>query len=1578
MGLIRFVISRKTLVSMLFVGVTMLGYISYRQLPMELYPSADLPYLIVRVTASQEVDPEYLESQAIIPLEGVIGGLEGIDRIESFAEQRQGMIVVYFNPNVKMKYAYLRLQERVDQVRAQLPEIFSVDVYKVDTEQLTNQFMTLQVRGSGDVDWIRYVVDDKIVPKLESIDGIASVQVFGGRQRSVEIILDPEALRAFNLTPSQIRNLIRQSGAQRTFVGHVYGADRKYFVNVVADYTDVRDLENLVVRQEGPVLLKDVAQVYFGTKEQTSLSRVNGKEAVSVVLVRDAQTNLIQLAHATRRVIADLNRQLGWQGLEIVVQSDAAELMERNIQLIKQLALTGGLLAVGVLWVFLRNLRLVVIIALAIPISILAALNLLYALHVSLNSLTLVGMALAVGMLLDSSVVVLENIYRLRSRGQPVDRAVIQGTSEVWRSIVASTLTTMVVFLPFAFSSNFLVKLIGRQIGVSIVSTLSVSLLVALLLVPMIVHSYLARTGRSGGAEFYQVRRTNRLMQIYLLLLKSCLRFPARTVVVALVAFFASIFIALAVSLNVTREVDTSELTLYVTMPQGSTLENTDGLVREVEARLENLEEKQDVISRIYEDEAVVTVRLKENYRKIKGRDLAQVKEEIQNRLKDFRTAEISFEQPASSRRFRVGGGMSNPAAQLERLLGIGTQQERVVIRGQDFDQMLRVADDIRYYLENLSFVQTVRLNVSGARPEVHLYFDQNVMSQYNLTLAQVAAELATFGTEFSSGMRYRQGTEEYDITIRVQERGEERVTERSLDDLRSLVVGAGDEAFLTLEELSRIVLASGRGSIRRLNQEKQIEVVYQFLPDVNSSKPLLESARAEVDRVLGSLSFPAGIAVQIIHQETELGEFYFLTAAALILIYMILASVFESAVTPLVMMFTIPLAATGSLWALILTKNSLFNANTLTGFLILIGVVVNNGIILIDFTRILRQRGFRRSRALMVAGQARVRPILITAITTMIAMLPLAMGQVEYVAQIGAPFAITVIGGLAVSTLFTLVFIPTVYTGLETALQWFRGLDWRLKALQYGAFAMGAWQIYAHVHTTVWRLADLVLLALGIPALTYFGLTSLRRADRSVLEEGQSLRIRVRNLVKIYDWDSRFVREWKKGQRLSQRDCRVAQRWRDLETWIWKLPLLGFLVYFVYFYLRSRIWQLLLAQAVFFYVLHLWREVEPLVRLSAERGGGRWAAGAGRIFRPVFLWGFPFLNLTFFFFRWRQPLVVLFAGLVWYLALAIHQASARLYAQEVSLARIQGRFAGFRKGLYRLVMSIPILGRRKRPFKALDRVSLEIGEGMIGLVGPNGAGKTTLMRIICGILEQSYGKVWINGVDTQERREELQALIGYLPQEFGVYENMTAYEFLSYQAILKGLVDREEREKRIDEVLRAVHMEEHKHERIGSFSGGMKQRIGIAQTLLHLPRILVVDEPTAGLDPRERIRFRNLLVELSRNRIVLFSTHIIEDISSSCNQVVVLNGGRLIYTGTPGDMARQAEGRVWQLYAAPEELDSLRQRLLIVHHMRDRDRIRVRCLSEIQPAPEAVPVRPTLEDAYLWLLSQGKRKGDS
>lgn len=1546
---------RRVLVSMLFVALSLTGYISYKQLPVERFPNTELPFLIVAVSSRQEVDPKFMESQAVRTLEGAIGTLENIDIIESYSERRQGSIFIYYKQNTDIKYAYLKLQQKVDAVKGNLDENFMVQVINIDTEQLSNQFMELQIRGSGGEDRVRYITDEKIADELANIDGIANVTVTGGREKSVEVILNEDACEALNITPAQVYQRIARNNQSKYYVGTAYGQNKKYALNVIAEFADIKDLENVVLRESGPVLLKDVAEIVFGTKEETSISRVNGKEAITVQLIRDAQVNMIDLSHKTRDVIADLNEKLQSDDVEIVIQNDSAEQIEKEIDSIFELAIMGGLLAVYVLWIFLRNLRLVTIIMTAIPVSVLTAYNFFFMTDISINDLTLMGMVLAIGMLVDSSVVVLENIYRLYSQKNDAEWAVKQGTREVWRSIFAATMTTIVVFVPILFINNFLIEIYGSQIGIAIISTLFVSLCVAFILIPTATYYLLIRRKGKEKAEFQTVSRSNRLLQIYTLLLKTSLRYPAPVIIGGVVLFFFSLFISLAQSVNVAREDETPDINLYVTMPSGSTLDKTSSVASEIESRLEPVEEKQDVISKIYEEEAVITIKLKEKYQDINDRNVAQIKEDIRKRTDGIPEADIGFEQPESSRRFRSGMG-ANFGRQFERMLGIGTQTEKVVIKGRDYDYMRAVAEQLQDALEASTSISSAWMSIPGERPELHLLFDAATLGHYEISLANIAGELSTFQDNYSSGITFKQGTEEYDITIRGLNAEEEQ--DKDIYDLQELEIPGASGSLLPLSQISNMVFSEGLASITRINQEREIDVTYQFLAEINNEKSMLESSRAEVDQIVATFTPPSGVFIDVVHEDTSYETYIFLIVAALILIFIILASVFESLLTPFVILFTVPLAGIGALWALIFTGTSIMNSNVLMGMLILLGIVVNNGIIYLDYTKILRIRGFTRSRALIVAGQARVRPILITAITTIIAMFPLAMGRAENVSQIGAPFAITVIGGLSLSTLFTLVFIPTVYSGLESAVEWLKQLDLKIQIIQAAAFVLGCFLIYYYVNSTIWQIIFTLGLILAVPGITYFVLNSLKQAKAEYIKPEETISISVSNVSKIYDRAGRFVREWKKPERM-----KIKLRTEKISSLLWQGPMYGFLIYFIYYYLDSDFWIFVLVHAFYFYSLYLWNYITHLFEIPEK---------VLKInIRELLFWGIPAANLIYFFFSDWAIAGILIIAFFWYLALVVYKTSNRLLHYKVNINRLTGRFAGLRRRFYRFVQAIPLIGKKRVPFPALSGVSLQIGTGMFGLLGPNGAGKTTLMRIICGVLDQNYGKIRINGIDTTEKREELQGLIGYLPQEFGMYENMTAHEFLDYQAVLKNILDKTEREEKIESVLKSVHMIEHKDETIGSFSGGMKQRIGIAQTLLHLPRILVVDEPTAGLDPRERIRFRNLLVELSRERIVLFSTHVIEDISSSCREVAVLNRGKLCFLGTPLEMTKYASGFVWQYYVPLSEFETVRKEYLVVHHMREGDRIRVRCLAKKQPDPAAQIVNPTLEDAYLWLLRE-------
>ncbi len=1569
--MIGFIIRRPVLVGMLLTALCLLGIVSYEQLDVELIPQAELPLLVVQIGTGTDTDPMTVEREAVIPVEGAVGQLEDIDRIESYIDRQSAMIIVYYEQDANLKHAYIKLDQAVKGVRGTIDDRYFVNVWKVDTEQLSNQFMSLQARGIGDLDQIRTVVEEEVVPELESIDGIANVQVYGGRVRSVEVFLDELALKSNGLTPSMVSSRLQSEGGDKMFLGHAVEGDRRHFVNMVSSYEEVSAVKEAIIKDVGPIRLRHVAEVMQGGREPESISRINGKQSVSISLIRDAQANLLELSNAAQGAVEELNKELRNQGVELHIQDDQAEVIRENIDLIKELALVGGLLAIVILWIFLGNLRLVLIIAAAIPISALIAMNFFYAFDISLNTLTLVGLAIAIGMLLDNSIVVLENIYRQRSRGMHAFKAVVDGASEVWRPVLAATLTTVAVFLPFVYSDNFLIRILGKHVGVSIITTLLVSLAAAFLLIPAVAYRSMRKDIQRRRSSFNIVSQYSRPLQVYTLLLKSSLRYPVRTILFSVSLFLLSLLISLAVSLNVGQEVELRTFNLYAQFPSGTTLESADELVQTMDERIADIKELEERQVNVDEEQAVFTFYLKEDFEDIDGRNLPTVKEEVDDRLSEtFRTIDFSFEEPLSDSRYRGGGrgggggGFGNSS--FLRLMGIGGQEEKVVIRGDDYDLMENIAEDVEYNLDELSTIDRVNMSVSSARPQIELLFDKNSMSYFDVSPATVINELGSFQKEYSSGATVKVGDDEVDIVLKYAD-----WEEKGSDDLQSMEIASSPGGTVPLMSLASMVYTMARSGITRINQQKEIEVNYRFEAEIADSKGLLESARQEVDQLVGSISVPAGVSMEAVHDEADYSDFYFLIAAAFILIYMILASAFESLVTPLAMMFTIPLATVGALWGLILTGNSILNANSLIGLIILLGVIVNNGIILIDYSRLLQRQNFRPVRALLTAGQARVRPIMITMLTTVIALLPLAMGRVEYVAAIGAPFAITVIGGLAAGTLFTLVFIPTVYSGLESTIAWWRSLKWHLKAIQMLAVAAGLCLIYSNVDSLLWRIVNTAALLGVVPAMTWFTMASLRRASFEAIGPDEPITITIQNVVKNYDDFSRFVKEWRKPERQRPRLAREgrATKERGLVDIVWHTPLLAFSIYFTYFYLQSDFWLWVFTQIVYVYAVWMVRML-----LKSEVISTRVPRKLAVTVDMMIYWVLPLANLYYLYSRWESIGWTITVGVIWYSAVLIYATSKKLHTENIDVNRLRGKLSGIRKVLYRFTLKIPVIGKRRKPFRALDHVSMQIGNGMFGLIGPNGAGKTTLMRVICGVLEQTQGTIRINDFNLNQYREEMQGLIGYLPQEFGTYDNMTACEFLDYQAMLKGIWDRCERKDIVSRALKSVHLEDAADRKIKTYSGGMKQRVGIAQTLLHLPRILVVDEPTAGLDPKERIRFRNLLSDLSRDRIVVFSTHIIEDISSSCNRLAVMDQGTVRFLGTPSEMLELAEGRVWQVDIPEEEFDAMRDTVWIVHHSREEQSVRLRLLSSEQPLDQAQPVVPTLEDAYLWLLGRQKR----
>ncbi len=1558
-------LQRKVTICMIFIGLSLLGYISYNRLAVELLPNAELPMLFVQIGSASATSPQYLEQQGVIPVEGALGTLEGIEEIDSRISGNQAFIQVSFKQGVRFKYVFLKLQQKIDAVKTQLPADLFVNVSKIDLQQLTNQFLELQIRGSGGTDRLRTITEQEIRPAFENLNGIASINVFGGRQKNLEIMLDAAACEPHNITPETVRSRLSQNSGSRTLAGYVYEGNRRYFIRTASEYTELKDIENIVMAP-GPILLADIAKISFGVDEGNSISRVNGLDAISMTATKASQTNIIDLSHRSQELIQELNLQLQSKDVQIVIQQNQADEMENNIDQIINLALIGGFLAILVLWVFLKDLRLISIIAVSIPVSVLSAFNWFYGADISINSLTLIGMALAIGMLLDNSIVVLENIYRLVSDGKSTKVAVSNGVIGVAKAVFASTLTTATVFLPFIFFGNYLLNIIGKNIGVSIISTLLMSLMVALFLIPVLAAIVLGNNPKDKKSVFNLSKVKSRSERIYMVLLKSSLRYPARTIIGGLLLFFVTTFAVLALNINVLDEVETDQIDVFVTMAKGSTLENTDKVVQEVEAKLTDIIEKEDVSSRIQEEDGVVSIKLKKDFKEIEGRTYNEIKAQIDESVQRIGGGTISLTQGSS-------GGDSGPnmggMGAMGALMGFGNNQERIVIKGEDYSLLQRVGQDLLYYIQNLSETRNASVSTRGNRPEALLRFDALTLAKNEITPENIASALRDFGQESPAGTSFKYANEDYNIIIRQNDNIETEIKAKSMDDLKELEVRNQQGNISKMKNISAITTAQGSDDIRRINQQKQIELNYSPSRQAEQSKELLEAYRDNIKSLIANYPLPPGVAIELIDAQDQLKDFKPLVGAAILLIFIILASAFESLSAPFVLGFSIPLAATGALLGLAITGNSLLNSNSLTGFLILLGVIVNNGIIMIDYVNALRRRGYRKTRALMTAGLHRLRPILITAITTIVAMIPLALGNEEYVGLIGAPFAVTVIGGLALGTALTLIMIPTVYLGLENTIEWFRSLPWWVKFVNLGLFTGGALLIYFRIDAMLWQFANILLMVFLLPAITYFIQESLKRASEEIIPKEVPPQIRIQNLVKIYNRPGRFAREWSGSESLAgfrQENNKFISWSSIIKDLIWQLPLLGFLAWFSFDYLESGFWMMVMAIGVYLQLLEIWRPIGRLLLLGRQR----WWKRIFNFIGKLIFWLSPLVLLVLLNSKWDGWGFALTLGALWYMFLFIQQSSTYFYLKKLKIERIKWRLRRF---YYRTILSIPFVGKRKIPFKALSGISLEIGTGMYGLLGPNGAGKSTLMRIISGIFEQSYGKIWINGIDTQEKREELQGLIGYLPQAFGSYENMSAWKYLDYQAILKGIKNNTARKERLEYVLGAVNMLDRKNEKIGSFSGGMKQRIGIAQILLHLPRILVVDEPTAGLDPRERIRFRNLLVQLSRERIVLFSTHIIEDIASSCNRLAVIDNGEVKYEGSPLDMVHLADGLIWEYLIPDAEFGHQDNTQVIINHIREGEFIRVRCISKTKPTEAAYLAEPLLEDAYLCLLKNIK-----
>ncbi len=1562
-------IRRPVTTAMFYIGIGMLGFVSLSRLNVELMPEIVFPQIFI-IANQRTLSPEQVERDLIMPIEGEIGKLADVVQIDSTSRLANGTVTVSFEPSTDMKFAELQVQRAMAQLLPNLPEQTTLTVQRFDTSVLTSALMTLQVLGEGDINWLRDFTEEKIRPELEAVDGVVSATPLGGQRRSINVIVDPELLAAHQLSMNNVVGAINQANVPRTYLGRVFDGNQRYPVSLRGQFTALSEIDDVVLRQDGPLTLADIAAIDYGLQERTDLARVNGLAAVSVRVQKENEANLIDVADELNRVVARLNAELAAEEIEITVTEDQAELMLEALGTLRQAAVIGVFLGLCVLFLFLRNVRFVGILLLAIPSSLLLTFNLMYAWDLSLNVLSLCGLALSMGMLADNGIVVMESIFKHHEMGKPPAEAARDGTASVSRAIVASTATTVSVFLPVIFIQSDFQDII-RELALAITFPLLASLLVALTLVPMAGARSLARTKLKPLG-------TGRLLEMYTVVLKASLRHRVCVSTAVGVALLSTLLVAFFMMLQQQAVEEESRFTIYVSLAEGATLEVTDEVVREVEEAVAELEGVETFTSSVQEAQGSVTVILVDHRFDFPDRmTVDAMKEALEEGLDRIDGGTVGYDQPTGAG--GGGGGFGGGATRGGdagrggggggfNLTG-GATPETAIVRGNDFATLQMIAEDLQFRLEGIEEIDpdSISLDLARSSPEVQVIPDAMAMFDRQLDVATVLgaiAQAAPEGVQTTTAFLEPDGTET-PIEVRYIEDLEE--TEIGLDDLRTLPIltPAGD--LTPIEEVARVRTDEGRNSILRTDQSRRVIVTYRFTDEVLDSQPRVDYGRSLVRLVASDMVLPPAYTIEVVEAEVN-SIYYWMMGIAALLVYMILASLFESFSSPIVIFCTLPTAVIGSCWALLLTGTGLTSEAgpmALLGFAVLIGIAVNNGIILIDAVSTMRANGFRRERAILAAGRSRVRPILMTSATTLLGVFPLALefgGDFE----IWPPFAITVLGGLAVSMVSTLIFVPVAYMGIDQVREWLKRIGWLGVSGATLAAAAGTYGIYARYDSYFWP--SLIAVPLWFACLTvvwsFIRLHQTRLLARRRRDPVYS--IGLHTLTKIYGAPGRFRMEWgrfeRRARHLLDQGIDPIDRKSIKDGLMWKLPFMA-LLGFLHSYLTNPMWIYVLTLATWAMLGHLIRELGLLVWTKPPRA-----------FR--LLARYAVLGLTLFYLQRHLGVtsLTIATGVLFLVARFIRFLARRVEDGKVDIEEMTGRLRWFRRPTYRAAAGTPLIGAKKSEFQALYGVNLEIGRGMFGLLGPNGAGKTTLMRIICQVLEPTFGSVSVNGVNLEDH-EHLQGLIGYLPQHFGSYAHMTGYEYLQYRALLEGFKDSTERDERIMACLEQVNLVDRRDDSIGSYSGGMKQRIGIAQTLLHMPRIMVVDEPTAGLDPVERIRFRNLLARLSKDRIVIFSTHIVEDVAGSCNQLAVLNSGRLIYMGSPQSMREQARGYVWEAVMDEDTFHAIEEDLQLITHLRTPAGIRVRFLADgPDPSLEAQHVDPTLEDAYIYLLGEHRK----
>lgn len=1006
-------------VLMLFSGIVMLGLISVARLPINLFPDIRYPRITI-VTETQGLAPEEVERRISEPLERLMAGVKNVQDIASISRADQSIVMVDFVWGTDMDFAMLDVKKSSGDLRE---DYVSMSVLRFDPN--AQPVLTLGISGGDNLEDLRRMAQRNLKPMLEKVPGVASAEVAGGLTTEVRVTVDALYLAAYGFPYEQIIGAIRSANINATG-GWIEDANRRLIVRAVGEFKTLEDIADVVVgyKQGKPVALREIAAIQQLPVVEDSIVRINGEVGVGISLYKEPEANTVRVVEEVRKMLDPIRRELPLD-IKITEAYDQSRFIQEAIGEVQKSAFYGILLAVGVLFYFLRNIRSTLVIGLAIPLSIVATFNLMYFGNLSLNIMTLGGLALGAGMLVDNAIVVLENIFRLRQEGKSPREAAIQGCSEVGAAITSSTLTTCVVFFPIVYIRG-VTGLLFKEQALTVVFSLMMSLLVALSFLPMVCSRFLkAQSGQPRRRAWYNPLRwlsnlmySERLKDYYAPLLGWCIHHRLVVVLMTGALVWGSASLFPLIKQEFIPKSDQPQFVIELAMPIGTRLGVTD----QAAARLEGkMRERGGEIHCIYSEIGIPEESKRRAEDEVRGPHTARVLVTLATDTQPPASA-LNVIQHLQSEADAIYGADIKYLLYANTVEGFfGTDKAPLVIevRGPRLESLKQIAQDLSRQIEGIPGLVNLQANLLAGNPQLNIIPDRTRLSDFQLDIRQLAEQIKSqLIGQRATLMKDQDG--ERDIIVEMRS-----IDEDTVDALSEMRIQLKDGRAIKLGEIARMEVVPGPLEILRRDSERRALV----LADLEGVK--LSEAVAAVRERLDQFYLPRGYTLRIGGEEESRAASFqnlrFALLLALILVYMVMASLFESLLHPFIVMLSTPLAVIGVVIAILLTGSTL-NLMAYIGIVMLAGIVVNNAIVLIDCVNRLRGEGLPQREALVQAGRYRLRPILMTTATTVIALLPLALGFGSG-SELRAPMAIAVIGGLTSSTLLTLFFIPVIYS---------------------------------------------------------------------------------------------------------------------------------------------------------------------------------------------------------------------------------------------------------------------------------------------------------------------------------------------------------------------------------------------------------------------------------------------------------------------------------------------------------------------------------------------------------------------